>query len=167
MSTHEHKKNAITNIGYYVITVSDTRTKEDDTGGQLIMSMVKDGGHSVVGYEIIKDDLNSITKHFLEITEREDVDAVIMTGGTGIARRDITPEAILPLLDKNLPGFGEIFRGLSMQEIGSAAMMSRALAGTKNGKAIFCIPGSRGGIRLAMGSLILEETGHMLWEMRK
>ncbi|MDO9537765.1 MAG: MogA/MoaB family molybdenum cofactor biosynthesis protein [Thermoplasmata archaeon] len=167
MSTHEHKKNAITNIGFYVITVSDTRTKEDDTGGQLIMSLAEDKGHRIVGYEIIKDDINAIAKIFLDVSEKNDVDAIILTGGTGISRRDVTPEAILPLLDKNLPGFGEIFRGLSMQEIGSAAMMSRALAGTKNGKAIFCIPGSRGGIRLAMGSLILEETGHMLWEMRK
>ncbi|MDP7421871.1 MAG: molybdenum cofactor biosynthesis protein B, partial [bacterium] len=110
------------------------------------------------------DDMEMITAEGERLLSSEEVQAVIFTGGTGIARRDVTVEAVRPLMERELPGFGEIFRVLSMEEIGSAAMLSRATAGICNGKAVFCIPGSKGAVKLALQRLILEECGHILWE---
>ena len=167
MGSKEHKKHAVANIGFGVVTISDTRTVETDTSGMLIRELIVGEGHHVGHYSIIKDEKRGISNLLQDLLRDDSLDAFIFSGGTGISTRDITPEAIRPLLDKELPGFGEMFRFLSMDEIGSAAMMSRAIGGISNGKPIFCIPGSRGAVSLAMRKIILKETGHMLYEVRK
>ena len=167
MGSKDHKKHAALNIGFAVVTISDTRTVETDTSGLLVRDLIEDAGHHVEHYSIIKDDGEAIERLARMLFQETTVDAIVFCGGTGISPRDITPESVRPLLEKELPGFGELFRNLSQREIGSAAMMSRALAGIANGKAIFCIPGSRAAVSLAMDQLILQETGHLLWEMRK
>jgi len=167
LGAHEHKKHSIKNINFAIVTISDTRTKQNDLSGILIQEILKNNGHNINHYEIIKDDKKEIMSKAKNILSIEDIQAIIFTGGTGISSRDITIEAIKPLIQKELPGFGEIFRMLSMDEIGSAAIMSRAIGGIADDKIIFCIPGSKGAVKLAMEQLILKECGHMLWEINR
>jgi molybdenum cofactor biosynthesis protein B len=162
---HEHKAHAPKHLRFAVITISDSRTKENDDSGKLIMGFLKETGHEIVHHEIVKDDFNSIKRTITELAR--DVDVVIANGGTGISRKDVTPESVGSLLSKELNGFGELFRMLSYQDIGSAAMMSRALAGTFGNKIIICLPGSPKAVELAMKKLILPEIGHMIWEARR
>ncbi|HEX5066351.1 MAG TPA: MogA/MoaB family molybdenum cofactor biosynthesis protein, partial [Myxococcota bacterium] len=147
-----------------VITVSDTRTRETDTGGALAADLLAGAGHPVPVREIVKDDRSEIAAALRSALARDDVGAVVLTGGTGISPRDVTPEAVAPLLERVLPGFGELFRALSYAEIGSAALLSRALAGVASGKPVFVLPGSRAGVRLALEKLILPELGHLAAE---
>ena len=128
MGVEEHKKHALKNIGFAVVVVSDTRRKENDESGKLIMEMIKEASHRVEWYGIIKNDMNEIEKTAENLLSMEKIDAIIFSGGTGISSRDVTVEATMPLMEKILPGFGEMFRFLSMKEIGSAAIMSRAVA---------------------------------------
>ena len=167
MGAHEHKKHSIKNINFAIVTISDTRTKQNDLSGILIQEILKNNGHNINHYEIIKDDKKEIMSKAKNILSIDDIQAIIFTGGTGISSRDITIESIKPLIQKELPGFGEIFRMLSMDEIGSAAIMSRAIGGIADDKIIFCIPGSKGAVKLAMEQLILKECGHMLWEINR
>lgn len=164
MGAKGHKKHSIQNISFALVTVSDTRTEENDESGKIIIKLIEKAGHRVVDYGIIKDDREMIAAEVERLRSSRDVQAVIFAGGTGIARRDVTVEAVGPFMERELPGFGELFRVLSMEEIGSAAMLSRATAGISNDKIIFCIPGSRGAVKLALKRLILEECGHILWE---
>jgi molybdenum cofactor biosynthesis protein B len=150
-----------------VITCSDTRTPENDTSGALIMSSLKERGHTVVSYHLVKDDPSVIRKLIKQGAKDRHVQAIIVNGGTGISRRDSTFEAIDGLLEKRLDGFGEIFRALSYQDIGSAAIMSRATAGLYKGTIVISIPGSEKAVLLAMDKLILDELGHMAREMTK
>jgi len=150
-----------------VITCSDTRTPENDTSGALIMSCLKGRGHTVVSYHLVKDDPSIIRKLIKQGGKDRHVQAIIVNGGTGISRRDSTFEAIDGLLEKRLDGFGEIFRALSYQDIGSAAIMSRATAGLYKGTIVITIPGSEKAVLLAMDKLILNELGHMAREMTK
>jgi molybdenum cofactor biosynthesis protein B len=150
-----------------VITVSDTRTLADDAGGALVVELLEGAGHRVVGRTLVADDVSAIQNALDEAVMRDDVRAVLITGGTGIAARDVTPEALEPVLDRVIPGFGELFRVLSHQEIGSAAMLSRALAGTVRGRLVAALPGSRAAIRLAMEKLLLPEFGHLAGEAGK
>jgi molybdenum cofactor biosynthesis protein B len=149
------------------LTVSDTRTPETDTSGRAIRELLTSVGHVVTGFEIVRDDPASVTSS----VERELADArtrvIITTGGTGITSRDDTYEAVDRLLEKRLAGFGELFRMLSFQEIGTAAMMSRATAGTIGRKAIFVLPGSENAVRLAMTRLILPELGHIAQQLSR
>jgi molybdenum cofactor biosynthesis protein B len=147
--------------------VSDSRTLETDTGGALVAELLAAHGHCVVSREIVRDESSAIQVALRAALRREGVDAVVLTGGTGIAPRDVTPESVEPLLERSIPGFGELFRMLSFQEIGSAALLSRALAGLACGRVVFVLPGSRGAVRLAMERLILPELGHLLAEARK
>ena len=149
-----------------VITVSDTRTVETDKSGQLIRELLDTNNHIVVIYTIIPDEPAQIQTQMQQIKERRDIDAVIFNGGTGIAPRDTTYDALAQLLEKTLPGFGEIFRFLSYQEIGSRAFASRAVAGTYQGKLIFSLPGSSNAVRLAMEKLILPELVHLVGQLR-
>jgi len=167
MGAGEHKEHRKKNMGFALVTVSDTRTRADDLSGALMRELISAEGHRVVGYAIIRDEKKAIQKEIERLLALEAVEAVILCGGTGISRRDVTIETVRPMLETELPGFGELFRALSMKDIGSAAMMSRATAGTVGEKVIFCIPGSRGAVDLAMKELILEECGHILWELRK
>ena len=150
-----------------VITCSDTRTPETDTSGQLIRKLLEERNHTVVGYHLVKDDPAQIQLWITRGTANESVQAIVINGGTGISRRDSTFEAVDEMLEKRLDGFGEIFRFLSYQEIGSPAIMSRATAGIINGCVVFSIPGSENAVRLAMEKLILPELGHLVKELSK
>ncbi len=160
MSVQEHKRHARTNLKVGVLTASDTRTPEDDKSGQLIKQMLEAAGHRVEFYRIVRDDAETIAATIAE--NLGTLDAMIITGGTGVAPRDVTADVVKQLLDTELPGFGELFRMLSYQEIGSAALASRALAGMRQGRFVAALPGSTGGCRLAMEKLILLELGHLI-----
>ena len=147
--------------------MSDTRTVETDTGGARVAELLGAAGHPVVSREIVKDEPAEIAAALRALLDRDDVAAVIFTGGTGVAPRDVTPETIEPLLDRLVPGFGELFRWLSYQDIGSAALLSRALAGLAAGRVVFVLPGSRGAVDLAMEKLVLPELGHLAAEATK
>ena len=166
-SHKEHKAAAPRSVPCMVITCSDTRTPENDTSGALIMSSLKGRGHTVVSYHLVKDDPPVIRKLIKQGAKDRHVQAIIVNGGTGISRRDSTFEAIDGLLEKRLDGFGEIFRYLSYQDIGSAAIMSRATAGLYKDTIVISIPGSEKAVLLAMDKLILDELGHMAREMTK
>ena len=162
-----HKAAAPRSVPCMVITCSDTRTPENDTSGALIMGALKGRGHQVVSYHLVKDDPSVIRKLIKQGAKGRHVQAIIVNGGTGISRRDSTFEAIDGLLEKRLDGFGEIFRALSYQDIGSAAIMSRATAGLYKGTIVISIPGSEKAVQLALDKLILDELGHMAREMTK
>lgn len=149
-----------------VVTVSDTRLKETDKSGQLIQELLRNANHAVEAYTIVKDEPVQIQKQMQMLSQSANLDVVIFNGGTGIAPRDTTYDAIENLLDKILPGFGELFRFLSYQEIGSRAMASRAVAGVYQQKLIFSLPGSSNAVRLAMEKLILPELVHLVGQMR-
>lgn len=166
-SHREHKEKAKRQVSCGVITVSDTRTRETDTSGQLILSMLERAGHRVSQYHIIKDEPDQIRPLLRSLLADAAVEAVIVNGGTGVSRRDVTYDAIEGMLDKRLPGFGELFRMLSFQEIGSAALLSRATAGTAGDKVVFSLPGSRGAVQLALEKLILPEMPHIVFELHK
>jgi molybdenum cofactor biosynthesis protein B len=150
-----------------VITVSDTRSIETDKSGRLIQQLLVEAGHGVGAHTIIKDEPVEIQALLGELGERADLDVLIFNGGTGISPRDTTYEAIAGLLSKTLPGFGELFRWLSYQEIGTRAMSSRAIAGVYRDKLVFSIPGSTGAVKLAVEKLILPEIVHLVGQMRK
>ncbi|HWE03641.1 MAG TPA: MogA/MoaB family molybdenum cofactor biosynthesis protein [Tepidisphaeraceae bacterium] len=150
-----------------VITLSDTRTEATDTSGRRIRELLAETGHAVVEYRIIPDEADELHHLLTEMLTRGDIDAVLTNGGTGVSRRDRTIEVVQRHLDQELPGFGEIFRSLSFDEIGSGAMMSRAVAGIGRGKVIFAMPGSTPAVELAMSRLILPELKHLLNELRK
>lgn len=154
-------------LGCAVITVSDTRTGETDKSGQLLQEILRSSGHSITEYLIIKDEKLAVVAQMEALCQREDIDAVIFNGGTGIAPRDTTYDAIEHLLEKTLPGFGELFRWLSYQEIGSRAIASRAVAGVYQSKLVFSLPGSTNAVKLAIKNLILPELVHLVLQLRK
>jgi molybdopterin adenylyltransferase len=166
-SVSGHRHHAKKQICAVVITVSDTRTLADDSGGALIVALLEGAGHRVVDRSIVPDEVDAIRAAVDVAVMRDDVQAVLLTGGTGIAVRDVTPEALEPILDRVIPGFGELFRTLSYQEIGSAALLSRALAGTVRGRVVAALPGSRAAIRLAVEKLLLPELPHLAAEAAK
>jgi len=149
-----------------VLTISDTRTLETDGGGTAIVAMLEEHGHAVVVRGLVKDDPSAVQKWIQQQRSRDDVDVLLTTGGTGVARRDHTYEAITTMLDKPIPGFGELFRMLSFQEIGAAAMLSRACAGISQCRVVIALPGSQNAVRLAMDKLVLPELGHLVREAR-
>jgi len=165
MGHKEHKAQSPTVVSCVVVTVSDTRTSGTDTSGALIRKLLSDQGHHILSSHLIKDEPAEIQKLLNALMENPDVQVVILNGGTGISKRDGTYEAIAGLLEKRLDGFGELFRSLSYQEIGSGAIMSRAVAGTYGGKIVISIPGSEAAVRLAMEKLILPELGHLVREV--
>jgi molybdopterin adenylyltransferase len=166
-SVAEHKAEAPRHVRCYVLTVSDTRTVQNDTSGLAIRDLLVTAGHHVAGYGIVRDNASLVARAVREQLAEHDVQVVITTGGTGITSRDGTFEAINDLLDKRLDGFGELFRVISFQEIGPAAMMTRATAGTVGRKAIFVLPGSEHAVRLAMTRLIVPELGHVVQQLSK
>lgn len=168
MSSIEHKLEAPHSVNCKVITISDTRNEEMDKSGNLIKMLLEESGHNVVDYEIVKDEKTLIRSSVLKGCETLEIDVVLTNGGTGIAKRDVTIEAVQSVIEKEIPGFGELFRMLSYQEdIGSAAILSRAIAGVSMDTAIFAMPGSSGAVKLAMEKLILPELGHVVREIRK
>ena len=162
MTAEEHKAKSVKTVKCFVITVSDTRNVSTDQSGQLIKELLASEGHKVLGYRIVKDDPTEVEKLLQHALSCDDVEAVLLTGGTGISPRDGTYEVVSHLLDKQISGFGEIFRFLSYQDIGSSAVMSRAQAGVAAGKIVVSLPGSRGAVDLGMRRLVLPELGHMV-----
>jgi len=143
-----------------LLTVSDSRTEADDTSGNLLRNQAEQAGHQVVAREIIPDDVYRMRAVFSRWIAEPQVQVVLSTGGTGITGRDSTPEAVAPLLDKRIEGFGELFRALSFEEIGPATIQSRALAGLANGTFIFCLPGSSGACRTAWDKILQPQLDH-------
>lgn len=166
-SVDEHRQDSPVSVACAVLTISDTRTKETDRSGELIRQNLLWRGHEVLAYDVVPDDPAAIRQLLQEWIDREEIQAVITNGGTGISGRDTTYEAIESLLDKQLTGFGELFRMLSYAEIGAAAMLSRAVAGVAKGTAIFSTPGSSNAAKLAMEKLIGPELGHVVYELTK
>ena len=165
--THQpHPDTANMTVSCAVITVSDTRSPETDRSGQMIKQLLLDAGHTVGAYTIVKDEPDMIQAQMNVLSQRFDLDAVIFNGGTGIASRDSTYDAIERLLEKTLAGFGELFRWLSYQEIGSRAIASRAIAGIYQSKLIFSLPGSTIAVQLAVQKLILPEIVHLVTQLR-
>jgi len=174
-TSRRHKAEAPKSIGFAIVICSSSRYQDlkvrkpvDDPSGDLIEKTLKKAGHTLVFREIVPDDKVLIGKYVSRALRSERVDAVILCGGTGVSPRDVTIEAVMPVLVKTLPGFGELFRKLSFDEIGSAAVLTRALAGVADqGKAVFCIPGSPQAVRLVLEKLILPEVGHILKHARE
>ena len=163
----EHKAQAPRAIGCWVLTISDSKTRETDTSGTLIRDLLTGAGHTVVGSDIVRDEPADVQRVIRQACGNAAVQAVIMTGGTGITSRDSTYEAVEAMLDKRLPGFGELFRMLSYQEIGGAAMLSRAQMGVAGGRIVVSLPGSPNACRLALEKLLLPELGHLVRELRR
>ena len=166
MSVSAHRSAAPSAVPCFVLTVSDTRTIDTDKSGAAIVELLSLAGHSITDRRIVKDDAVAVSDA-VRAKLSSPARAIITTGGTGIASRDMTFEAISAMFDKRLDGFGEIFRTLSYQQIGSAAMLSRACAGVAKGKIIFVLPGSEAAVRLAMERLIIPELGHIVGELHK
>jgi molybdenum cofactor biosynthesis protein B len=166
LTVSEHKVKGAKRVQSVVITVSDTRDESTDESGMLIKDLLGEGGHEIVGYEIIKDEASEIRGVLQKTLKRDDIQFIVLNGGTGLAPRDVTYEVVNELLEKRLDGFGELFRFLSFQEIGPAAMLSRALAGSVKGKVVISLPGSKGAVELGMRQLILPELGHMVSQVQ-
>ncbi len=166
---HKHKADAPKQIGAYIVTCSTSKhlefrqgEKPEDASGDIIEKLLREAGHRIEGRTLISDERRTIREEISRALRRHSVDAIIVTGGTGLAPRDVSIESVESFFDKELPGFGEIFRYLSFQKIGSPAIMTRAAAGVHRGKAIFCLPGSPDAVETAVSKLILPEVGHIL-----
>ncbi|MBB6674845.1 MogA/MoaB family molybdenum cofactor biosynthesis protein [Cohnella nanjingensis] len=167
-SAEQHRREAPSSVACLVVTVSDTRTPETDKSGRLARELLEGGGYAVIGTKIVPDEYDLIRRLLQDAAADPAVEAVLLNGGTGIAGRDTTCEAVKSMLTKEMPGFGEIFRMLSFTEdIGSAAILSRAVAGTIGETAVFSMPGSTGAVRLAMTRLVVPELGHVMREIYK
>ena len=166
-SVHKHRESAPERVRVAVLTISDTRTPETDTGGETVETLMRGAGHEIVGRDIVRDEASAIRTKLVELLARPDVDAVVTTGGTGISARDTTYEVVDRMLEKKLDGFGEIFRMLSYEEIGAAAVLSRCVAGAVGTKFVACLPGSRNAVRLAVEKLLVPEISHIVFELRK
>jgi molybdenum cofactor biosynthesis protein B len=166
-SVHKHKESAPDTVRVAILTISDTRTPDTDTGGDVAQELLEGAGQEVVERRIVRDEVSGIRNNFIDLLARSDVDAVVATGGTGISGRDTTYEVVERMVEKRLDGFGEIFRMLSYEEIGSAAIMSRALAGSVGSKFVASLPGSRNAVRLAVEKLLVPELSHIVFELRK
>jgi molybdenum cofactor biosynthesis protein B len=166
-SVRGHREAAPDTVRVAVLTISDTRTPETDTGGDVVEEAMSGAGHEVVAREIVRDEATSIRTTLVDLLARSDVDAVVTTGGTGISARDTTYEVVERMVEKRLDGFGEIFRMLSYEEIGAAAILSRALAGAVGTKLVASLPGSRNAVRLGVEKLLVPEIAHIVFELRK
>jgi len=166
VSVRDHKSSGPSSVGCYVLTVSDTRTPDTDTSGRAIRELLEGAGHVVTGHDLVRDEPAQVASHVRDRLGDARTQVIVTTGGTGISARDGTFEAVDALLDKRLAGFGELFRMLSFQDIGSAAMLSRATAGTIGPTAVFVLPGSESAVRLAMTRLVLPELGHVVHQLR-
>jgi molybdenum cofactor biosynthesis protein B len=167
MTIAEHKSDAPPAVRCFIVTVSDTRTLDNDSSGRAIADLLTAAGHIVTGRTIVKDDPDQVHSTIERHLADRGVQAIITTGGTGITSRDSTYEAISTLLEKRLDGFGELFRMLSYQDIGPAAMMSRACAGLVAKRIVVALPGSQAAVRLAMEKLIIPELGHLVQQASK
>ncbi|MBI4284182.1 MAG: MogA/MoaB family molybdenum cofactor biosynthesis protein [Chloroflexi bacterium] len=164
MSYLEHKKAAPQSVNCAVLIISDSRTEADDESGKLLKQKLGEHGHRVMAYAILKNDADAVSKKIKELLGQDGLQVIITSGGTGAGRRDVTVETISPILEKKLDGFGELFRFLTYQELGTGSIMSRAIGGVAAGKVILCLPGSLGAVTLAIDKIILPEIGHLVRE---
>ena len=162
MGAHEHHAHGRRAVACAILTVSDTRTPETDASGACIRTLLEEAGHHVAAYGIVPDELREVQDRLDAFLGATAIDAVIVNGGTGLAPRDTTYETVAALLDKRLDGFGELFRMLSYQQVGPAAMLSRATAGVARGKVLASLPGAPAAVELAMSKLLVPELGHMV-----
>ena len=161
-SAQEHRRQGPQSVRCAVLTVSDTRSLDDDQSGQTIVDLLQLAGHEIADRAIVPDEPALVTDQVRSFSQNMDVDAILVTGGTGIAARDQTPDAVAQLLTKQLPGYGELLRMLSYQEIGAAAMLSRAMGGLVEQTVVLTMPGSTAAVRLAMEKIILPELSHLV-----
>jgi molybdenum cofactor biosynthesis protein B len=166
-SVEAHRGAASGPVACAVLTISDTRALETDTGGRLIATLLESRGHRIVRRGLVRDEPAEIERWLREAAADPEVQVILTTGGTGISPRDTTYEVVSRLIDRRLDGFGELFRMLSYQEVGAAAMLSRAVGGTTGGKVLLCMPGSPDAVRLAMEKLVLPEIEHMSWQLAR
>jgi molybdenum cofactor biosynthesis protein B len=165
VSEHElHKK---VEANFAVIVVSDTRDERTDESGKIAKQLLTNEGHRVLAFKIIRNNENAIRSTVNKMLRDPKINVILTSGGTGISKRDITVDTVSGLFDKRIEGFGELFRRLSYGEVGEAAMISRAIAGRVNGKLVFCLPGSKNAVKLALNKLILPGIGHILWEANR
>ena len=167
MAQEDHKAEAPERVSCFVVTVSDTRGETDDYSGALVKELLESNFHFIVGTQVVPDDPEKIQRLLEQAVGHEKIEAIIMTGGTGVSPRDNTHETLVEMFDKKIDGFGEIFRTLSYQDIGPAAMLSRATAGVIDKCLVFSIPGAVGAVKLALSELILPELGHLVYEVSK
>lgn len=158
---HGHHAHDVDIASVAVLTVSSSRTIDGDPSGAYLVSAFEEAGHEIAIRELVRDDFDEIQATVDRLASREDTDAVVTTGGTGLTPDDVTPEAVVPLFDKQLPGFGELFRQLSYDEVGTRSIGSRAVAGVDDGTPIFCLPGSENAVRLGVEEIILPEISHL------
>ena len=166
-AVESHRSYAPRRLGFAVITVSDSRSPADDTSGDRIEALASAAGHRVIARRIVPDDIEAIRGAVDTVVGRAEIDVVVLSGGTGFAPRDVTLEAVEPLFERSIDGFGELFRMLSFRQVQAAAMLSRAAAGLIGERAIFALPGSPKAVELAMEELILPEVGHLLGQVRR
>jgi molybdenum cofactor biosynthesis protein B len=167
VSQGDHKAAAPTRVSCFVLTVSDTRTEDTDTSGRAIIDLLTAAGHQVAGRAIVKDEPAEVMRVVADQLSNAAVQVIIATGGTGLTSRDRTYEAVTELIEKRVEGFGELFRMLSYEDIGPAAMLSRAVAGIARGKVIVSLPGAEGAVRLALSKLLIPELGHLVQQVSK
>ena len=158
---HDHHQHDLDALGASVVTVSSTRSLDDDLAGDAIAAAFERAGHEVVHRELVDDDFDGVQAAVKQLVGRQDTDVVVTTGGTGVTPDDVTVEAVTPLFDKRLPGFGELFRDLSYDEIGTKVVGTRAVAGVSDGVPVFCLPGSENAAALGAEEIIVEEAGHL------
>jgi molybdenum cofactor biosynthesis protein B len=159
---HDHHHHDADSVGMAVVTVSSSRGTDDDPAGNAIVAATEDAGHEVVTRDLVADDYDGVQSAVDNLVRRDDVDAVVTTGGTGVTPDDVTVEAVEPIFDKELPGFGELFRSLSREEVGTRVVGTRATAGVAEGVPVFCLPGSENAARLGIESVVLPEVGHLV-----
>ena len=157
----DHHSHDLDAVGYAVVTVSSTRNHEDDPAGDAIAAAAEAAGGDVVTREVVRDDYDGVQSAVNNLVDRADVDCVVTTGGTGVTPDDVTVEAVEPLFDKTLPGFGELFRALSREEIGTLVVATRATAGVAGDVPVFCLPGSENAARLGAEEIVTEQAGHL------
>lgn len=158
---HDHHAHDIEDLSAAVVTVSSTRSLDDDPSGDAIVETLESAGVEIATRELLDDDFDGIQHAVDTLTERDDTDCIVTTGGTGVTPDDVTVEAVSPLLGKTLPGFGELFRRLSYEEVGTRIVGTRAIAGIVDGVVVFCLPGSENAARLAAEEIIVEEAPHL------
>jgi molybdenum cofactor biosynthesis protein B len=167
-ASHRDEAKGRKSINCVVLTVSDSRTEETDESGKLMQRLITESGHAVTGYKLMKNDEPAVREQVKAFLAQENVDAVLITGGTGLGSRDRTVEAVTPLFDKEMPGFGEIFRMVSFtDQVGTAAILSRAVAGGVNGKLVVSMPGSKAAVELALTRVLLPELRHVIRELKR
>ena len=158
---HDHHRHDLEELGFGVVTVSSSRGVDEDASGNAIAELVGEAGHAVSTREVVNDDFDTVQDTVDRLVKRGDTDCVVTTGGTGVTPDDVTIEAVEPLFDKRLPGFGELFRSLSREEIGTKVVGTRATAGIADGAPVFCLPGSENAVRLGTGAIVVEEAPHL------